>query len=109
MPKLQPSKLKGASCNIPIYVVGVRNTLPRPANSGGIVTVKLKRKLQYRDHVYFRSVTPNFNLRLLQYLKLINLFYHDFAINLDNLPNFLINEKSQCSLHINVLINIKIN
>ena len=52
MPKGQSPKLKGALCNIPIDVVDVGNTLPRPADSNGIIIVKLKGKLQYRGHVY---------------------------------------------------------
>ena len=71
----------------------------------GIVTVKLKTKLQYRGHVYFQSVI----MRLLQYLKLNNPLYHDIEVNLENVPNFLINEKSKDSLLFNVLSNIDIH
>ena len=106
MPKGQSPKLKVALCNIPIDVVDVCNILPRQADSNGIIIVKIKRKLQYRGHVYFESVKSNFILRFLQYLKLNNLFYHDIEINLDNIPSFLINEKSQDSFSINVLNNI---
>ena len=49
----------------------------RPADSNSIVIVKLKRKLPYRGHVYLESVRPNFILRLLQYLDLNDLLYHD--------------------------------
>ena len=35
--------------------------------------------------------------------------YHDFEIYLDNIPNFLINQKSQHSLLSNLLNNIDIN
>ena len=35
--------------------------------------------------------------------------YHDIEIDLDNIPSFLINEKSQDSLSINVLKNINID
>ena len=45
----------------------------------------------------------------MQYLKLNNLLYHDFEICLDNIPNFLINQKSQHSLLSNLLNNIDIN
>ena len=108
MPKGQSPKLKGALCNVPIDVVDVCKTLPRPADSNRIVIVKLERKLEYRGHVYFESVRINFIMRLLQYLKLNNSLYHDTEINLDNVPNFLINEKSQDSLLLNVLSNIDI-
>ena len=52
MSKGQSRKLKGVLFNIPIDVADVCNTLQRPADSNGIVMVKLKRKLQYRDHFY---------------------------------------------------------
>ena len=55
------------------------------------------------------SVRPNFIMRLLQYLKLINSLYYDIEINLDNVPIFLINEKSQDSLLLNELNNIVIH
>ena len=47
-------------------------------------------------------------MRLLQYLKLDNTLCHDIEIKLDNVPNFLINEKSQDSLFLNVLSNVDI-
>ena len=65
MPKAQSPKLKGALCNVPIDVVDICNTLPRPADINGTVVVKLKGKLQYRDHVYFESVRPDIIFRLL--------------------------------------------
>ena len=92
IPKGQSPKLKDALCNIPIDVFDVYNTQPSPADSNGIITVKFKRKLQYRGHVYFQSARPNFILKFLQYL--------------DNIPSFLINEKNQDSLSFNVLNNI---
>ena len=84
-------------------------TLPRPADSNVIITVKFKRKLQYRHHVYFESVIPNFILRLLQYLKSNNLLYHNTQIDVGNIPNVLINEKSLESLSISVLNYINID
>ena len=92
MPKGNSPKLKGALCSIPIDVVDVCNTHPRPADSNGIIIVKLKTNLQYRGHVYFESARPYFVLKFLQYL--------------DNIPSFLINEKNQDSLSFNVLNNI---
>ena len=85
------------------------NTLPCPADSNKFVIVKHKRKLQYRGHVYFEYARLNFILRLLQCLKLNNLLYHDIKLNFSNTQNFLINEKTQESLLINVLNNIDIN
>ena len=56
--KDQSPKFKGEICNVPIDVVSTCNTLPHPADSNGLVTVKLKRKLEYRGHVYFEPVRP---------------------------------------------------
>ena len=89
--------MKDVLCVIPIDVVDVCNTIPRPADSNGIIIVKLKRKLQYRGHACFESVKPNF---------IHNLLYHDTEIDLGNISGFLPNEKSQDSLSINVLNNI---
>ena len=38
------SQLKGVLCNIPIDVINVCNTLPRPADSKVIIIVKVKRR-----------------------------------------------------------------
>ena len=48
-------------------------------------------------------------LFFLRYLKLNNLLYHDIEINLYNIPNFLINQKSQDSLLSNLSNNIDKN
>ena len=109
MPKGQSPKLKGALCNVPIDVADICNTLPRPADSNGIVIVKLKRKLQYRGHVYFESVRPDIIFRLLQYLKLNNSLYHDIEIDVKNIPSFLIEDKRCDSLPLVVLNNINID
>ena len=89
--------------------VDICKTLPHTADNNGIAIVKIKRKLQYRGHVYFEFIRPNFIMRLLQYFKLNNSMYHDIEINLDNVPNFLINEKRQDSLLLNGLSNIDIH
>ena len=58
MPKGQSPKIRGAICNVPIDTIDISNTLPRQAGSNGLVIVKLKRKLEYRGHLYFESVRP---------------------------------------------------
>ena len=69
MPKDESPKLKGAICNIPVDVGDLCNNILRASDSNGLVIVKLKRKLQYRGYVYFKSVRPDFTFRLLQFLK----------------------------------------
>ena len=55
---LKSLKFKGEICNVPTDVVSTCNTLPRPADSNGLVPVKLERKLEYRGQVYFEPVRP---------------------------------------------------
>ena len=55
----QSPKLKDVICNVPIDRVDVWNSLSRTAYSNVIIIVKLKRKLQYKGHVYFEPVGPN--------------------------------------------------
>ena len=110
MPKGQSPKLKDALCSIPVDVSDVSNTLPLPADRNSIIIVKLKRKLQYREHVYFESVRHQILLlNFCSILKLNNPLYYDIGIDLDSIPSFLINEKNQDSLSINVLNNINID
>ena len=54
-------KIKGSICNVPIDTVDVANTLPQGADSNGIVMIKLKRKMNYRGHVYFEAVFTRYS------------------------------------------------
>ena len=47
------ANIKGSICNIPIETANICNILPRPADSNGLIVVKLKQDLKYRVHVYF--------------------------------------------------------
>ena len=47
------AKIRGSICNIPIETANICNILPRPADSNGLIVVKLKQDLKYRVHVYF--------------------------------------------------------
>ena len=64
MPKDQSPKFKGAICNVPIDVIFTCNTLLRPADSNGPVIANLKRKSEYRGHIYFEPVRPRLILRI---------------------------------------------
>ena len=60
MPKGQSPKIKSSICNTPISdIVSNCNSLPRPADIIGVIVVKLKRKVEYRDHVLFQPVRPS--------------------------------------------------
>ena len=89
MPKGQSHKFKGAICNVSIDIISTCNTLPHPADSNGLVILKLKRELEYQGHVYFEPVRPRFIFRILQFLKKENALYHDIDINLSNIPDCL--------------------
>ena len=66
MPKGQQSKIKGAICNVPVECEETCRLLPRPiSSSSGIILLKLKRKLEFRGHVYFQAVRPQLLLNAL--------------------------------------------
>ena len=82
MPIGQLPKFKGAICNVPIDFVSTWNALPLPADSNGLVIVKLKRKFEYRGHVYSEPVPPRFIFRILQFLKKNKPLHDGIDINL---------------------------
>ena len=86
MPKGQMPKIKGAICNVPIDVSEVNIILPRAADSNGLISVKLKRKLVYRGHVLFEPVRPGHVQHALEFLKNTNPLYSDIVIALDQIP-----------------------
>ena len=90
MPKGQSPKMKGSVCNMPVEIKDVRTLLPRQADSNGLVIIELKRKLEYRGHVYFEPVPPDIVLRLLHFLKANNDLYKDVTIMPSNIPTDLV-------------------
>ena len=89
MPKGQQRKIRGAICNVPVSCEETCRVLPRPPDSSGIIMLKLKRKLQFRGHVYFQAVRPEVVLHALQWLKRNNELYENVAINLQNIDREL--------------------
>ena len=69
MPKGQQRKIKGAIRNVPVECDKTCQTLPRAPESSGIILLKLKRKLQFRGHVYYQAVRPEIVLNALNWLK----------------------------------------
>lgn len=57
MPKGQQRKIKGAICNVPVDCDNTCKLLPRPAENSGIIMLKIKRKPDFRSHVYFQAET----------------------------------------------------
>ena len=82
MPKGQQRKIRGAICNVPVSCEETCNVLPRPPDSSGIIMLKLRRKLQFRGHVYFQAVRPEVVLHALQWLQGNNDLYQNVTINL---------------------------
>ena len=89
MPKDQQRKIRGAICNVPVSCEQTCYVLPRPRDSSGIIMLKLKRKLQFRGHVYFQAVRPEVVLHALQWLQGNNELYQNVAINLRNIDHEL--------------------
>ena len=89
MPKGQQRKIRGAICNVPVSCEETCHVLPRPPDSSGIIMLKLKRKLQFRGHVYFQAVRPEVVLHALQWLQRNNVLYENVAINLENIDREL--------------------
>ena len=77
MPKGQQRKIKGAICNVPVDCDNTCKLLPRPAENSGIIMLKLKRKLDFRSHVYFQAVRPDIVLNALNWLLVNNPLYRD--------------------------------
>ena len=65
--------------------------LPRPPERSGIIMLKLKRKLEFKGHVYFQAVRPQFVLNALDWLKLHNPLYHDITVDISSIRTHLLN------------------
>ena len=93
MPKGQQRKIKGAICNVPIECDDTCKILPRPPERSGIIMLKLKRKLQFRGHVYFQAVRPQLIFNALSWLKVNNPLYCNIIIDIQNISAELVNLK----------------
>ena len=91
MPKGQQRKIKGAICNVPVECNQTCNVLPRPPDRSGIILLKLKRKLQFRGHVYFQAVRPQFVITALNWPIANNPLYRNIEIQCDNISSDLTN------------------
>ena len=89
MPKGQQRKIKGAICNVPVECDKTCETLPRAPENSGIILLKLKRKLQFRGHVYYQAVRPNIVVNALNWLKANNELYKTITIDTDRIDRNL--------------------
>ena len=59
MPKDKSPKVKVSICNTLISKINSNfKSLPRSVDGNGIIVVKLKRKVEYREHVLFERIRP---------------------------------------------------
>ena len=89
MPKGQQRKIKGAICTVPVNCQETCKVLPRAPESSGIILLKLKRKLQFKGHVYFQAVRSNLILNALHWLQANNPLYENTVIDLNNIDHRL--------------------
>jgi len=84
-PKGQQRKIKGAICNVLVECDKTCQTPPGAPESSGIILLKLKRKLQFRGHVYYQAVRPETELIInaLNWLKANSGLYKTITIDMD--------------------------
>lgn len=97
MAKGQQRKIKGAICNVPIECDQTCNVLPRAPERSGIIMLKLKRKLNFRGHVYFQAVRPDIVLSALTWLRVNNPLYSGITVNIENIDTNVIELQLQAS------------
>lgn len=86
-----------ALCNVSIETINVSSLMPIEADSNGLIVVKLKKKLEYRGHVYFEPVRPRFIKGMLEYLKHNHELYRDITTEPNNIPENLLGAFEQSS------------
>ena len=110
MPKGQQRKVKGAICNVMVECDQTSSLLPCPPERSDIILLKLKRKLQFRGHVYFQAVRPHFVLQALQWLKANNTLYKDIQIDVNNIDtNLTVLHETDNSITVNEATGSKNN
>ena len=87
MPKVKSFKIKGSICNISVSEFDVNcNILPRPADSNGLIIVKLKHKLEYKGHLVFEVIRPHVVIQFVEFFRSHNDLYSDIELNPANIP-----------------------
>lgn len=71
------SQEQGNICNIQIEDGNICNTQPRPANSNGLVIVKLKLDLKFYGNIHFEPERPSKTYSALRYITSQSQFYED--------------------------------
>ena len=89
MPKGQQKKVSGAICNLPVNCDQICIVLPRPPARSGLIMLKLKRKLEFRGHVYFQAVRPQLVENALNWLMQNNPLYNNITTDMSNISEDL--------------------
>ena len=83
LPKGGQKGVKGPVICVPSNIQNTRDTLPRPIHDSALVTVALKRKLEYKNYYEKQIVDLTLLEKGLNVLKQINHLYKDIQINTD--------------------------
>ena len=89
MPKGQQKKVSGAICNVPVNCDQTCKVLPRPPERSGVIMLKLKRKLEFKGHVYFQAVRPQLVENALNWLIQNNPLYKNVTTDMSNIDERL--------------------
>ena len=81
LPKGQQKGIKGAAVNVPADLGPACTLLPRLPADAHIVSLKLKRKLEYKHAYLHDTIRPEKVITALHYLKNNNPLYSDIEIN----------------------------
>ena len=83
LPRGKQKGIRGAAVNVPAHLGPACNLLPRLPPDAHIVSLKLKRKLEYKQAYLHDTICPEKVITALNYLKNNNPLYADIEINED--------------------------
>lgn len=83
LPRGGQKGIKGCVVNVPSNLCIITNILPRLLSNCGLVPVKLRRKLKYKEHSMCKSIRPENVLKALQCHKEANRNYKDVKVDDD--------------------------
>ena len=83
LPRGKQKGIKGAAVDVPADLGPACNLLPRLPADAHIVSLKLKRKLEYKQAYLHNTIRPEKVITALHYLKNNNPLYADIEINED--------------------------
>ena len=81
LPRGKQKGIKGAAVNVPADLGPACNLLPRILADVHIISLKLKRKLEYKQAYLHDTIQPENIIIALQYIKVHNPLYADIEIN----------------------------